>query len=112
VGLAQQVDDKLKMDRSGLKIMLPAWAGVVTSPTLPPPRPANASRLPGREMRQLSTSGSSGDSGSVRSLMDDEEECLGDGEGVMTPRMEGKGEVKVVSEDGKEEGEVEAWGWL
>jgi hypothetical protein len=44
--------------------------------------------------------------------MDDEEECLGDGEGVMTPRMEGKGEVKVVSEDGKEEGEVEAWGWL
>ncbi len=96
--------------------MLPTWAGV--SLTSPPP-PANASRLPGRNTRQVSTGGSTGsisDTGSVLSLLDDDEEDgIGGGE-VMIPRkvgMRGGRRVAVRSvSDGDERGGGEiAEGW-
>ncbi|CAD6583022.1 MAG: hypothetical protein TREMPRED_003456 [Tremellales sp. Tagirdzhanova-0007] len=108
-----------RLDLSGLKTMLPAWNNMtIMSPSSQPPRPANASRLQGpREMRQLSTSGSSGSS---RSLMDDDGEERYGSEAVLTPKKEAAGRVDVslvaLSGHGKSEEEEaedgeDSWGW-
>ncbi len=94
--------------------MLPSWANVnLTSPPLRPPRPANASRLPGKGKREISLSGSSASVASSRSvsgsLMDDDgEEGLGSGAVLSPMRVDVKW---VVSDDRLKEDGEDLWGW-